>query len=869
LLLSFTPAREILIPVQDEAPDLSPKLNAALAGRYEVVRELGRGGMATVYLATDVKHGRDVAIKVLHPELAATIGGDRFEREIRLAAKLQHPHILGMFDSGVADGLLYYVMPFVKGESLRDRIDREGMLPVEDALQITLEVNDALGHAHAQGIIHRDIKPENILLSGGHALVADFGIARAISDGGSAKKLTQTGMSMGTAYYMAPEQSAGEVVGPSADLYSLGCVLYEMLAGEPPFTGKNAMQIMARHAMENVPSVRIMRNVVPEDIENAIFVAMNKAPADRPQNAEQFAQLLGIISGNTASMRMLTPTMQRRVPSGAQTAIQAMQARPWWKRPGAAIGGVAAIAVLGIAIWKFAGGGGGGAALGPDARRVAVLYFSDASRDSSLRALADGLTEGLIRSLASAKSLTVISATGVEKFRNAAVGPDSVARALRVGYLVRGEVEPEGTQVRVSLQLVDASGATVSRQSFSRPSTDILAMGDTLAVLTSDLVRQQLRQEIEVRQQRATTSSGAAWLLVQRGSQARRRAEVMSSSGDSLAFDAAYHEADSLFAAASKEDPRWPEPEVMRASFAYRRGYLLRGDAVQVRRWTAAAQEHANRALEVDPDNADALEFRGRARYMAWLFAGEADANKAKALLADAKADLEKSTQLNPGQAGAWAELSHLYYQPGAGELTDVNIAAQRALEADEFLTNAETILQRLFLSSYDLGQFDKAQQQCGDAQRRFRASQIAVRCQLFLLTTRDKSPDVAAAWKLADSTVALAPAPRRQFFRLQSDLYVAAVIARAGKAQPALADSARRVAVRSEGDEKVDGTRDLALIGAFVYSILDDRDAAMRLLKLYVANNAQRRESLRDDPGWWFRDLAADPRYKQLVGSN
>ena len=259
------------------------RLAAALEGRYAVERELGRGGMATVFLAHDVKHDREVAIKVLHPELAASLGAERFEREIRLAAKLQHPHILGLHDSGVAGELLYYVMPFVKGESLRDRLDREGMLPVEDAVAITLEVNDALGYAHSQGVIHRDIKPENVLLSGGHALVADFGIARAVSPDGGAQKLTATGMSMGTPYYMSPEQASGEAVGPTADLYSLGCMLYEMLAGEPPFTGKNSMQIMARHAMEQVPSIRIVRSSVPEEIEEAIFAALGKTPADRPQ----------------------------------------------------------------------------------------------------------------------------------------------------------------------------------------------------------------------------------------------------------------------------------------------------------------------------------------------------------------------------------------------------------------------------------------------------------------------------------------------------------------------------------------------------------------------------------------------------------
>ncbi|HYW49393.1 MAG TPA: serine/threonine-protein kinase, partial [Gemmatimonadaceae bacterium] len=293
------PTAEMALPVPLPAsPDGSPagavsasdaqqRLQQALGSRYGVVRELGRGGMATVYLANDIKHEREVAIKVLLPELAASIGAERFEREIRLAAKLQHPHILGMYDSGVADGQMFYVMPFVKGESLRDRLDREGQLNVDDAIRITVEVAGALGHAHEQGIVHRDIKPENILLNGDHALVADFGIARAVSDAGTAK-LTQTGMAIGTPVYMSPEQSAGEVVGPTADLYSLGCMLYEMLAGEPPFTGKSAMAIMARHIMEQVPSVRIVRNAVPEEVEEAIFAVLGKAPVDRPQTAAAF-----------------------------------------------------------------------------------------------------------------------------------------------------------------------------------------------------------------------------------------------------------------------------------------------------------------------------------------------------------------------------------------------------------------------------------------------------------------------------------------------------------------------------------------------------------------------------------------------------
>ncbi len=281
--------------------DTLARLQSALSSRYGIQRELGRGGMATVYLATDLKHDREVAIKVLHPELAATLGPERFDREIKFAAKLQHPNILGLFDSGDADGLLYYVMPFVYGESLRERLDRDHMLPVDFAVHVALEVADALGYAHMLGIVHRDIKPENIMLSGGHALVADFGIARAVTEAGSSQKLTETGMAVGTPLYMSPEQSVGDTVGPTSDIYSLACVLYEMLAGHPPFSGTNARQIMARHAMEQVPSLQVVRDTVPDEVEDAVMAALNKVVADRPQTAAQFAEMLGAPPGATAT----------------------------------------------------------------------------------------------------------------------------------------------------------------------------------------------------------------------------------------------------------------------------------------------------------------------------------------------------------------------------------------------------------------------------------------------------------------------------------------------------------------------------------------------------------------------------------------
>ena len=250
----------------------SERMRAALADRYRIERELGEGGMATVYLAPDVKHDRKVALKVLRPELAAVLGAERFLREITTTANLRHPHILPLYDSGSAPGdggaeILFYVMPYVEGESLRDRLSREKQLPLDDALRIAREVADALSYAHGRGVIHRDIKPENILLESGHAVVADFGIARAV-DAAGGDRLTETGMAIGTPTYMSPEQAAGERdLDGRSDLYSLGCVLYEMLAGEPPITGPSVAAVLARKSVDVPLELRRLRSAVPASVE--------------------------------------------------------------------------------------------------------------------------------------------------------------------------------------------------------------------------------------------------------------------------------------------------------------------------------------------------------------------------------------------------------------------------------------------------------------------------------------------------------------------------------------------------------------------------------------------------------------------------
>jgi tRNA A-37 threonylcarbamoyl transferase component Bud32 len=302
------------------------RLSAALADRYRIERELGQGGMATVYLAHDLRHDRHVAIKVLHPELAAALGSERFLSEIKTTARLQHPHILPLLDSGEADGLLFYVMPYVSGETLRARLERERQLPIADALRIAREAADALGAAHALGIIHRDIKPENILLQGGHALVADFGIALAVQQAGG-QRMTQTGLSLGTPQYMSPEQAMGEkTVDARADVYALGAVTYEMLTGEPPFTGTTVQAIVAKLMTDPPRPLTQLRRSVPVHVEAAVLAALEKVPADRIGSAAAFGQALGDAGFATTGSPAATGRRGRGAAAGSQRGLWALGA---------------------------------------------------------------------------------------------------------------------------------------------------------------------------------------------------------------------------------------------------------------------------------------------------------------------------------------------------------------------------------------------------------------------------------------------------------------------------------------------------------------------------------------------------------------
>jgi len=433
-------------------PDELARLQEALGGRYAIQRELGRGGMATVFLADDLKHHRPVALKVLKPELAAALGPERFLREIEVTAKLNHPHILPLLDSGDAASFLYYAMPYVEGESLRDRLVREGQLPIDESLKIAGEVADALGFAHQHNVLHRDVKPENILLEAKHAVVADFGVARAIEQAGETR-LTETGVAVGTPAYLSPEQASGQhALDGRSDIYALGCVLYEMLSGEPPFTGPTAESIIHQHLTVEPLAVTSGRPTIPDDVAAAVSQALAKAPADRYQTADAFGEAIA-----AARVRLITPgggiTPQDLRPPRA-AAIRR-------RRVGiAAVAAAVVIAALGAVLLLSRRSGGG-----LDPNRVLVVAFADQTGSGESSALGRMAQDYVIQVLTDAGFAEVVDPlTALAVSQNVAAGSmgketgdlRALADEARAGTVVSGVYYAEGDSLAIQARITDA-----------------------------------------------------------------------------------------------------------------------------------------------------------------------------------------------------------------------------------------------------------------------------------------------------------------------------------------------------------------------------------------------------------------------------
>jgi eukaryotic-like serine/threonine-protein kinase len=466
-------------------PQQLGRLRDNLAGRYEIEREIGRGGMATVYRARDVQHDRPVALKVLHPELAASLGSERFQREIKLAARLQHPHILGVYDSGETDGLLWFAMPFVEGESLRDRLTRERQLPVPDAVRLCREVALALDFAHRHGVVHRDIKPENILLIDGQAMLADFGIARALG-AGEDNSLTGTGMSIGTPGYMSPEQAAGERnIDTRTDIYSLGCVLYEMLAGEPPFTGPTMQAVIARVMTETARPLHVVRQAVSRQLSGAVEQAMAKTPADRPATAADFARLLE--STATLPAAAALPTSNR-----ARWA--------WVAAAAVVLLGVGALTTL---RWR--------AAATPNEQKIAVLPFENAgSADDEY--FADGMTDEVRSRLSAIHGLRVTARGSSSQYRRSTKSARQIGRELDVQYLLAGTVrwsKANGVnRVRVTPELIDVSNENTRwSQPYDTVLSDVFQIQASIASKVAEALDVALAAPVKAQLDRPSASN--------------------------------------------------------------------------------------------------------------------------------------------------------------------------------------------------------------------------------------------------------------------------------------------------------------------------------------------------------------------------
>ena len=440
-------------------PGLFERLGEALASRYKIERELGQGGMAKVFLAHDLKYERAVAVKVLRPDVGADVGAARFLREIQIAARLHHPHILPLYDSDQADGLLYYVMPYIEGETLRQRLLRERQLPVPESLQIAREVADALSYAHSCNVVHRDIKPANILLDSGHALVADFGVARAIGGG-----QTSSGHVIGTPAYMSPEQVDGsEYLDGRSDIYSLGAVLFEMLTGEPPFRGSTVTAIIANRLTSPAPSARAFRELVPEAVDSAVKKAMANLPADRFTSATQFAEAIG---------------------TAATTAI--------------AVGAAQAIAQE--------------VASGPKA--VAVLPFENMSTDPENEYFSDGITDDIIAQLSKISALKVISRTSSMQYKKTTKKIATIAEELGVGAILEGSVRKAGPRVRIVVHLVDPrSEKHLWGETFDRQLTDVFEVQSEVAQQITGALAVTLSPEEKQRVEKKATGDAEAYNL--------------------------------------------------------------------------------------------------------------------------------------------------------------------------------------------------------------------------------------------------------------------------------------------------------------------------------------------------------------------
>jgi serine/threonine protein kinase/Flp pilus assembly protein TadD len=606
---------------------LQQELSAALASRYKLERELGRGGMATVYLAEDLRHERRVAVKVLHPELSSALGPDRFLREIKLAARLNHPHIVPLYDSGEVAGYLFYVMPVVEGESLRDRLLRDGQIPPAEALHFVRGIASALDYAHRQNIVHRDIKPENVMLQEGEAMVTDFGIAKAVSLAAE-DTLTQTGIVVGTPAYVSPEQAAGESkIDGRSDQYSLACVLYEMLSGRKPFIGPTAQAVLSKRFTDPAPSIRKVLPTATDEMEVALDRALARNAADRFSTTTDFAKAL--VSAHVAT------------PDGSQGT----------------------------------------------GRSIAVLPFTNMSTDPADEFFADGIAEEIINALSKIKALKVSSRTSSFTFKGKNEDVREIGRRLQVATVLEGSVRRAGKKLRLTAQLVNASdNSQLWADRYDRELEDVFAIQDEIAASIVDALRVVLTEDEKKAIEQVPTANVEAYEFYLRGRQYfhqhRRKSHEFARQMFEHAIDldpgyALAHAGIADCCAFLYQYFDATPANLARAEAASRRAVELapnlaeahasRGLALSLSRGFVEAEKEFQTAMRLDPKSFEAVYFYARA----CVAQGKAD---------EAAKWYEKAISIRPDDFAALALLATTY--AGLGRTEDVIRTSRRAYDA-------------------------------------------------------------------------------------------------------------------------------------------------------------------------------------------
>jgi serine/threonine protein kinase/tetratricopeptide (TPR) repeat protein len=594
------------------------RVRNALSSAYTVDRELGKGGMSTVYLAQDLKHDRVVALKVLHAELSSTLGPDRFLREIKLAARLNHPHILPLFDSGASDGILFYVMPYVEGESLRERLDRTQQIPVEEAIHHGCSIASALDYAHRQGIIHRDIKPENVMIYENEAMVMDFGIAKAVS-AASGETLTQTGMMVGTPAYVSPEQASGEELDTRTDQYSLACVLYEMLSGERPFKGPTTQSVLAKRFTDSAKPLRTLRAAVPEAVENVIKKAMSIDREERFPTSGQFGRALA--SGN-----LTTPADAPTMPLPTVSA----------------------------------------------AKSVAVLPFANMSADAENEYFTDGMAEEIINALTKIQALRVAARTSSFAFKGRNEDIGEIGQKLKVSTVLEGSVRKMGNRLRITAQLVNvADGYHLWSERYDREMQDVFAIQDEIAQAIVDALRVILSEGEKKAIEKPRTVNIQAYDYYLRGRQyfhqLRRKsleyarqmfnraieidpdyALAYTGVADSSSLLFMYHDARDF----NKNQADIASRKALELAPDLAEAHVARGISMTLSQKFDEAEREFESAMRLDPKLFEAPYFYGRAR-------------KAQGRLADAVKLFERAAAIRPEDYQAPAHLGQVYWAMG------------------------------------------------------------------------------------------------------------------------------------------------------------------------------------------------------------